>query len=120
MSTQDSLFLLRRILRKHRKMQPHIIVAVDLRKAFDTASHEAIITTMKVAYPGKRMLNFIKSFLHHRTFEVRTGRPNPKTYTNDIGVPQGSVISPVLFNVVMRSIATALEEESTIHFVLRR
>lgn len=85
-------------------------------KAFDTVSHEAIITSMKDAYPGNRMLNFIKSFLHHRTFEVRTGRPNPQTYTNNIGVPQGSVISPVLFNVVMRSIATALEEESTIHF----
>ncbi|KAH7967120.1 hypothetical protein HPB49_022904 [Dermacentor silvarum] len=47
--TQDSLFLLCRCTRKRRGRQkvPGILVAADLRKAFDSVTHEAVISTLE-------------------------------------------------------------------------
>ncbi|KAH7945661.1 hypothetical protein HPB49_013634 [Dermacentor silvarum] len=71
--TQDSLFLLRRCTRKRwgRQKVPGILVAADLRKAFDSVTHEAVISALEEARPGIRIVNIVKSFLDHRTFEIR-------------------------------------------------
>ncbi|KAM7301764.1 hypothetical protein ISCGN_017281 [Ixodes scapularis] len=99
--THDSLFLLRRIAntRKGRQKKPGILVAVDLKKAFDTVRHDAVLGALKEAYPGTRMLNVVKSFLKHRTFEIRSGNRTPQQFENNTGVPQGAILSPILFNL---------------------
>ncbi|KAG0411652.1 hypothetical protein HPB47_011219, partial [Ixodes persulcatus] len=102
LSTQDSIYLLRRLLstkRGRRQTVPSILVAVDLKKAFDSVTHEALIRDLREAYSGKRMLNIIKSFLCNRTFEVRSGRTEPKQFSSCVGVPQGAILSPLLFNL---------------------
>lgn len=43
LAIQDSIYILRRLLRRTRYHRPHILVAVDLRKAFDTVSHQAAL-----------------------------------------------------------------------------
>ncbi|KAM7300628.1 hypothetical protein ISCGN_016236 [Ixodes scapularis] len=77
--TRESLFLLRRIAntRKGRQKKPGILVALDLKKAFDTVRHDAVLGALKEGYPGTRMLNVVKSFLKHRTFEIRSGNRTP-------------------------------------------
>lgn len=108
--TQDSIFLLRRCLQKRRgrKRVPGILVAVDLRKAFDTVAHEAVISALEDTKPGARILNIVRSFLEGRTFEIRSDIRNPRIYSSSIGVPQGAILSPTLFNLVMRGLATRL------------
>ncbi|KAM7306485.1 hypothetical protein ISCGN_010188 [Ixodes scapularis] len=121
LSTQDSIYLLRRLLstkRGRRRTVPSILVAVDLKKAFDSVTHEAVIRDLKEAYPGKRMLNIIKSFLCNRTFEVRSGRDEPKQFSSCVGVPQGAILSPLLFNVVMTGVARELELIHGVRFTL--
>ncbi|KAG0440860.1 hypothetical protein HPB47_016146, partial [Ixodes persulcatus] len=47
-------------------------------------------------------LNFIKAFLSGRKYLVKTGKHcSSEEKTNEIGVPQGAVLSPVLFNLAM-------------------
>ncbi|KAM7313321.1 hypothetical protein ISCGN_003195 [Ixodes scapularis] len=45
------------------------------------------------------MLNVVKSFLKHRTFEIRSGNRTPQQFENNTGVPQGAILSPILFNL---------------------
>lgn len=88
---------------------PAIVVAVDLKKAFDTVSHARIVEVLSECGAGPRITNFVKGFLKDRTFEINTDSHQPQTFTNVVGVPQGAILSPMLFNLVMRDIAGELE-----------
>ena len=48
-----------------------------------------------------RMFNWIMNFLKDRTIEVRVGLSHSSVYSIDNGVPQGSVCSPILFNIMI-------------------
>ena len=59
------------------------------------------------------MPTFIDGFLSHRLFQVRAGSTLSDTYEQEMGVPQGSILSPVLFsfkiNNIVKSILNGLE-----------
>ncbi|KAH7958566.1 hypothetical protein HPB49_002895 [Dermacentor silvarum] len=98
-------------LRKRRGRQvPGILVASDLRKAFDSVTHEALISAVEEARPGIRIVNIVKWFLEHLTFEIRSDNTCPRTFANNAGVPQGAILSPMLFNLVMRGLAVRLRQ----------
>ena len=44
------------------------------------------------------MLNFIKSFLTNRSFQVRINSSYSEVKNLENGVPQGSILSPILFS----------------------
>ncbi|KAM7312267.1 scoloptoxin SSD14-like [Ixodes scapularis] len=109
--THDSLHLLRNFVGKRRRgtnKVPGLLVAVDLRKAFDTVEHSAVIEELEESGAGTRIINFVKSFLKNRTFEISSGAQQPRMFQNFRGVPQGAILSPTLFNLVMRKIARVL------------
>lgn len=97
--TQDSLLLLRQLVGGGRRgllKVPGILLAVDLQKAFDTVAHTAILTALDGAGVGTRIMNFVRSFLVARTFEVKSGSGHPRTFSNARGVPQGAILSSPL------------------------
>ncbi|KAH9384281.1 hypothetical protein HPB48_026274 [Haemaphysalis longicornis] len=104
----NSMWLLRRLFNLARpgspSGQPHHLLAVDLPKAFDTVSHEALRAEIENNYPGKRIYNYVASFLENRWSEIRTGNAHSKTCYNDRRVPQGSTISLLLFNLGMKKV----------------
>ncbi|KAH7959549.1 hypothetical protein HPB49_011849 [Dermacentor silvarum] len=57
-----------------------------------------------------RPLNFIKCFLAGRTFEVLTPGNKTRPYCNAVGVPQGAIISPTPFDMVMVRLTWQLED----------
>ncbi|KAM7290016.1 hypothetical protein ISCGN_030144 [Ixodes scapularis] len=123
LGTQDSLALIsHHIIRTKGRRQNHActFVAVDVSRAFDPVPHSSIMTaTVSLGISG-RALNFIRNFLANRTFSVATGREAEQTQPkpNRLGVPQGSVLSPTLFNIVMAALPHALAEISDIGFTL--
>ena len=56
-----------------------------------------------------RMFNWIKDFLMNRTIQVMVGGVSSKSVEIENGTPQGSVISPVLFNIMINDIFCKVE-----------
>ena len=65
-------------------------IFIDFRKAFDTVNHEILLTTLEHYGIRGNMLDWFKSYLSNRRQYVTI---NGKS----CGVPQGSVLGPLLF-----------------------
>ncbi len=48
--------------------------------------------------------NFINNFLHNRQFQVRVGTSLSEQREQEMGVPQGSILSTTLFNIKLNNI----------------
>ncbi|KAG0423849.1 hypothetical protein HPB47_000397 [Ixodes persulcatus] len=120
LSTQYSLLMIHHDLYERRlfKSQPRTLVAIDLPNAFDSIPHSTIVSAAKRRGVQGRLLNFIKTFLQDRTFQVSTGQTKGQWRTNNIGVPQGAVLSPLLFNLAMVDLALAREAVPEIRFTI--
>lgn len=121
MGTHDCLWLLRRVInRKSRKQMPDYILAVDMRKAFDNVKQEVILQELATRYPSQRTYNWIRSFLQSRPIQLHGKAPgwSPRTYYLDRGVPQGSILGPMLFNLAMTRVAESLERDTSARFTI--
>ena len=83
---------------------------LDLSLAFDTVDHDVLLTILcdEIGVKGSALAWFT-SFLKGRSQCIRLGKITSETVTIRLGVPQESVLGPVLFNLYnIRSIyATA-------------
>lgn len=85
-------------------------IFIDLQKAFDTVNHEILLG--KLANMGIRgnILQWIKSYLNNREIYTFINGSESNRYPINIGVPQGSVLSPLLFLVYINDFYRALND----------
>jgi len=67
-------------------------------QAFDRVWHTGLLYKIKQFLPAPLYL-LIRSFLEHRTFKVRHGNSLSSLFSIQAGVPQGSDLSPDLYNI---------------------
>ena len=72
---------------------------MDLSKAFDTLDHELLIAKLHAYGFGKMALRFIQSYLSDRWQRVKINDSYSSWSALLKGVPQGSVLGPLLFNL---------------------
>ena len=85
------------------------VLALDLSKAFDRVEHHAIMTALSPLNVGARTHTYIQAFLTARTAELQFGPFSYPTYSlKSVGTPQGSVLSPFLFNITLIPLARQL------------
>ena len=70
---------------------------LDLQKAFDTVSHLKLLIKLKSLGLAEDLLEIVENFLSNRTFCVTVGEFKSLVYKVLSGVPQGSVLGPLLF-----------------------
>ena len=82
-----------------------IMVMLDLSAAFDTVDHQLLLKILRneIGLRGT-VLSWFKSFITGRSQRVRINNITSEEILIKFGVPQGSVLGPVLFNIYIRSI----------------
>ena len=79
-------------------------VFLDLRKAFDLVDHRILLHKLKLYHFSKRSINLFESYLCNRTQVVKSGNTYSKALQIKSGVPQGSIIGPLLFLLYINDI----------------
>lgn len=75
-----------------------ILSLLDLSAAFDSVDHDTLLARLHLTYGCTgAVLNWFKSYLTGRTQSVRCSSSSSKYLSVMFGVPQGSVLGPILF-----------------------
>jgi hypothetical protein len=94
------------ILSELDKKRSVFLVLLDLSAAFDTVDHNILLDRLSSSFGVKgTALNWFKSYLRNRVFYVNVQGGNSETHSFNCGVPQGSVLGPILFSLYISPIA---------------
>ena len=96
------------------KNKSHMIISIDAEKAFDKIQHPFMIKTLWKAGIEGTYLNIIKAIYDKPTANIILNGEKLKAFPLKSGTRQRCPHSPLLFNIVLEILATAIREEKEI------
>ena len=91
-----------------------MIISIDVEKAFDKVQHPFLIKTLnKVGIEGA-FLNIIKAICEKPTANIICNGQKLKAFPLRPGTRQRCPLSPLLFNIILEVLATAIRQEKEI------
>ena len=92
------------------------LVLLDLSAAFDTLDHSSIIELLSGWYGiSGTALNWVRSYLSNRVQRVQLLDKLGEPFKTDYGVPQGSVLGPLLFTLYTTPLSSVISRHNICH-----
>ena len=88
-----------------------MIFSIDTEKAFDKIQHRFMIKTLQKMGREGIYLNIVKAIYNKLTANIILNGEKLKVFPLRSGSRQGCQLSPLLFNIVLEVLATAIREE---------
>ncbi|KAE8722033.1 Phosphoenolpyruvate/phosphate translocator 2 isoform 2 [Hibiscus syriacus] len=107
-STTEAIHLLRRLMEKYREKSRNLHMAfIDLEKAYDSVPRDTIWKTLETRRIPTIYIRTIRDMYCRSTTYVRTTVGDTEAFPVEIGLHQGSALSPYIFALIMDDIFLA-------------
>ena len=91
------------------------MILIDLQKAFDTIDHEIFLDEMVCLSFSDSTISWFKSYLQDWPFSVNIGKEYSNPGFLSCGVPQGSILGPLIFLMYVNDMARAVDCDLLLH-----
>ena len=85
-------------------------VALDIAGAFDSVWHKGLIRKLEAFGICGNLLSLLQDYLQERSFVVALNGQESSSFPISAGVPQGSVLGPIFWNIYMNDLLDATPE----------
>ncbi|KAK3525608.1 hypothetical protein QTP70_000428 [Hemibagrus guttatus] len=112
-STTDAIFALRILMEKYRDGQRELhCVFVDLEKAYDRVPSEELWYCMRKSGVAEKYVRVVQDMYERSRTVVRCAVGQTEEFKVEVGLHQGSALSPFLFAIVMDQLSEEVRQES--------
>ena len=92
-----------------------VAVFLDIEKAYDTVWIDGLKAKLEKINIKGRLLKFLHNFLTNRTFNVKYKETFSEKKNMKYGLPQGTILSPHLFNIMTLDLVEKLKDKATMY-----
>ncbi|KAK3544182.1 hypothetical protein QTP86_006029 [Hemibagrus guttatus] len=112
-STTDAIFALRILMEKYRDGQRELHgVFIDLEKAYDRVPREELWYCMRKSGVAEKYVRVVQNMYERSRTVVRCAVGQTEEFNVEVGLHQGSALSPFLFAIVMDQLSEEVRQES--------
>ncbi|KAK3560072.1 hypothetical protein QTP86_033795 [Hemibagrus guttatus] len=111
-STTDAIFALRILMEKYRDGQRELhCVFVDLEKAYDRVPREELWYCMRKSGVAEKYVRVVQDMYERSRTVVKCAVGQTEEFKVEVGLHQGSALSPFLFAIVMDQLSEEVRQE---------
>jgi hypothetical protein len=109
-STMDAIFLIRQLMERCREQKKDLhIVFIDLEKAYEKVPRNVMWWALQKHKASSKYITLIKDMYDNVVTSVRTSDGDTNDFLINIGLHQGSALSPYLFALVMDDVTRDIQ-----------
>ena len=110
-STSEQIFILKETIQARKRVKKRTFCCfLDIRKAYDTVFREGLWQRMLEKGIGGKMWRVIKNLYSEVGSCVRLGEEKTDWFSLEVGLRQGCILSPVLFNIFIDGLAEEVKK----------